>query len=311
MTNPALLPDAARTHDLDGDSQRGRLELGAGLGDQFGHGKGKVAQAFTAHCGDLEDAVAALFQFRTHELGHVAAVRHVDLVQGDQARAFVQRDDLAIGAGEGGVGLVGVELGLDDVQVGDRVAVGFKSAAVEHVHQCGAAFDVAQEFVAQALALRGAGDQARDVGNGVADIAGFDHAEVRDQGRERVVGDLRACRGDRGNQRGLAGRRVANQGDVGNGLELEDDLGLVAGNAQQCEAGGLALLAGEPGVAQAAHATGGGDVLGAFADEVGEDVAGAVLDHGALGHRKDEGFAVLARAEVALAAFAVAGVAVG
>ena len=66
----------------------------------------------------------------------------------------------------------------------------------------------------------------------------------------------------------------------------------------------------ERGVAEAADAAGGGNVLGAFAHEVGEDFAGLGLDDGALGHRKNQGLAVLAAAPVAHAGAAVGGVAV-
>ena len=62
------------------------------------------------------------------------------------------------------------------------------------------------------------------------------------------------------------------------------------------------------GVAQAALAAGGGDVFGAFADEVGQDGAVLGLDHGAVGDRQDQGFAVFAAAPVAHAGAAVGGV---
>ena len=47
-----------------------------------------------------------------------------------------------------------------------RVAVGLQGRAVEDVHEHRAALDVAQELQAQALALAGARDQARHVGDG-------------------------------------------------------------------------------------------------------------------------------------------------
>jgi hypothetical protein len=52
----------------------------------------------------------------------------------------------------------------------------------------------------EALAPAGAWDQARHVGHDELDVAGLDHAEVRDQGGERVVRDLRAGRGHRRDQ---------------------------------------------------------------------------------------------------------------
>ena len=260
---------------------------------------------------DLEDLVAAGFEFRADELGHVLAVRQVNLVQGHEAGAVVQRNDFAVGAGVAHVHGVLLQLGLDDGEVGERIAVRFERAAVQHVHQGGAALDVAQEVVAQALALAGALDQAGDVGDGEADFAGLDHAEVRDEGGEGVVGDLGPRGGHGGDQAGLAGGREADEGDVGDGLQFQDDVAGFAFDAEQREAGRAALLRGQRGVAEAADAAGGGDVFGAFGHEVGEDVAVLGLDHGALGHRKDQGFAVLAAAPVAHAGAAVGGVPVG
>ena len=57
-------------------------------------------------------------------------------------------------------------------------------------------------------------------------------AQVRDQRRERVVGDLGARRGDAGDQRRLADVGEAEQADVGEQLELEADGALLAGRAR-------------------------------------------------------------------------------
>ena len=100
-----------------------------------------------------------------------------------------------------------------------------------------------------------------------------DHAEVGDQRGERVVGDLGPGPRDRGDQARLAGAGEADQPDVGDHLELEHDLELVARLAEQREPGRLALGAGERGVAQAAATALGDDELGAGADEVGEHLA--------------------------------------
>ncbi len=51
------------------------------------------------------------------------------------------------------------ELVLDHVEVVERVAAGLDAGRVEHVHQRGAALDVAQELVAQTTTLAGALDQ--------------------------------------------------------------------------------------------------------------------------------------------------------
>ena len=65
---------------------------------------------------------------------------------------------------------------------------------VDHVQQQAGALQVAQELVAQAGALGGALDQARDVGHDEALLGRDAHdAEIRMQRGERVVGDLRAA----------------------------------------------------------------------------------------------------------------------
>ena len=165
-----------------------------------------------ARGGDFEDLVAAGFQFRADELGHVLAVRQVHLVQGHEAGAVVQRNDFAVGPAVAHVHRVLLQLGLDDGEVGERIAVRFERAAVQHVHQGGAALDVAQEVVAQALALAGALDQAGDVGDGEADFAGLDDAQVGDEGGEGIVRDLGPGGGHRGDQAGLAGARGSRRG---------------------------------------------------------------------------------------------------
>ena len=93
-----------------------------------------------------------------------------------------------------------------------------------------------------------------DVGDGERGVAGGHHTEVGHQRRERVVGDLRPGPRQRRDQAGLAGAREADQADVGDHLELEDHAEVVAGLAEQREAGGLALGRGQRRVAEAATA---------------------------------------------------------
>ncbi len=175
------------------------------------------------------------------DVGEVAAVGDVDLVERDQPgpvrQAAVRR-----------------QLVLDHVEVGDRVAPGLHGGGVDDVDQRGAPLDVAQEVVAEAAALAGALDEAGDVGDGEGGVAGRDHAEVGHQRGERVVGDLRPRPRQRRDEAGLAGAGEADQPDVGHHLELEDHGQLVAGLAEQREAGGLALGGGERGVAETAAA---------------------------------------------------------
>ena len=114
--------------------------------------------------------------------------------------------------------------------------------------------NVPQEVVAQALAFGRAFDQAGDVSDGESDIAGLDYAQVGDQGGERVIGDLGLGRAQRRDQRRLARAGEADQRHVGDALELQHDVQLVTGLAEQREPGSLPLGAGQRGVAEPAVA---------------------------------------------------------
>ena len=159
----------------------------------------------------------------------------------------------------------------------------------------------------QAPAQAGARDQARHVGHDELDVAGLDHAEVRDQGGERVVGDLRPGRRHRRDQRGLAGIGEADQPDVGYRLQLEDEVVALPRLALEREPGRLAPRRGQRRVAQAAAAAGGGHEPGADADQVGQHFAVGRLDLGPVRHRDDQVGAVGAGAVRPLALPAVAG----
>src|SRR5690606_7321365 len=118
-------------------------------------------------------------------------------------------------------------------------STGVEGGAVEHVHERGAALDVAQELKSQPLALAGTLDEAGHVGDRVAALAGLHDAEVGMQGRERVIRDLRLRRRHGRDEARLARRRVPDEGDVRDDLELEEDVSLPAWGAEQREAGGL------------------------------------------------------------------------
>ncbi|OIX89349.1 hypothetical protein BFN02_13205 [Staphylococcus equorum] len=204
------------------------------LVDEFGQREAQRAQPLACDGRDLEDPEAARLDVGAHHLGELASFGHVDLVQGHDLRSVQQRD-LPLGH------LVRAELGEDDVEVGQRIATRLEGGAVEHVQQGAAALDVAEELEAEPLALAGALDQAGNVGDGVPAVTGLHHSEVGVQCRERVVGDLRTRGRQCGDQARLARGRVAHEGDIGDGLQLEHDRALLAGRAEQREAGGLAL----------------------------------------------------------------------
>jgi hypothetical protein len=79
---------------------------------------------------------------------------------------------------------------------------------IDEVDEDRAALDVAEELIAEAVAFVRAFDEAGDVSDdeGLA-VVGADDAEVRDERREGVVGDLRLRGTDDGDQRRLAGVR--------------------------------------------------------------------------------------------------------
>jgi hypothetical protein len=93
---------------------------------------------------------------------------------------------------------------------------------VDKVQQQVGALQVAQEEVAEARAFRGPFDETRDVGHDEALLCrDADHAQVRVQRGERVVGDLRPRIRDGRDERGLAGVGHAQQADVGEHAHLE------------------------------------------------------------------------------------------
>ena len=73
----------------------------------------------------------------------------------------------------------------------------------------------------------------------------------------------------------------------------------------------IAWIVGNRSRAQASTSAAGGDVFGAFADEVGQHLTAGVLDDGAVGDGEDEVVAVGAATLVAFAGSAVGGDAVG
>ena len=134
------------------------------------------------------------------------------------------------------------------------------------------ALDVAQKAVAEAVAFVGAFDEAGDVGDdkGLV-IVGADHAEVGDERGEGIVGDLRLRGADDGDQRRLAGIRKSDQADVGDQLQLDEELALVAGVAILRKARRLTRGGGEVLVAPAAAPALGDEDALALVREVGDD----------------------------------------
>ena len=126
----------------------------------------------------------------------------------------------------------------------------------------------------------GALDQPRQVGEHEAPVAGHGHdSQDRHLRREGVIGDLGTGAGEPGNERALAGVRLADQADVGDHLELEEQpthLPLLAGRGLPRRAVGRRL---EVDVAPAAGAPLGGDDRFACRGQVLEHEPRRLVDH--------------------------------
>ena len=211
------------------------VECRSGLEDVPRHRERQLLEPCACDGGDDEDLYASGLQVRLDHLGKLAGLGHVGLVQHDDAGALGEWT-----ATQGLVGDILRELRLDGVEVAEGITAGVQGGAVDDVDQDRTAFHVPQELQAQALALARARDEPGHIGHGESLVAGDHHAKVGDQRREGVVGDLGPGRAQDRDQAGLAGRRVADQCYIGEGLQLEHDLKGLAGVAQQGEPGSLA-----------------------------------------------------------------------
>ena len=146
------------------------------------------------------------------------------MVVGIQGVDLVEADELRLG---GELRAIGLELGADG-------AVGLAQLllrAVDQMDQHAAALDMAEEAVAEAGALMGALDQPGDVGQHEFAIASAHDAELRGEGGEGIVGDLRLGPADGGQQGRFAGIGQADQPGIGDQLQPQPDPALLAGPA--------------------------------------------------------------------------------
>jgi hypothetical protein len=207
---------------------------------------------------------------------------------------------------------VGGELGVDDAEVVERVARGGR-VEIEKVQQQPGALGVAQELVAEAAPLAGAGDEARQVRDDERALAvrRADEAERRLQRGERIVGDLGPGRRHPRHQRRLSRVGEADDADVREQLQLEAKPALGAGPSQVGASRRLVGGGREPGVAATAPgATDAEDTL-ARRGEIADEQPGVPLgDDGAERHAQDEIVAAGARAVATLAVLAPLGVVV-
>src|ERR1051325_7139919 len=136
----------------------------------------------------------------------------VELVDGDQARALQQ------------LGGERAHLRLHQLEVTPRV----RRRSVDHVDESARALHVAQEALAESRPLGRALDEAWDVGDHHPAEAGFGDTQLWVEGCERVRRDFGLGRGHGAQQRGLACIGRPDQPDVGDELEVERDLQLLA-----------------------------------------------------------------------------------
>ncbi len=135
------------------------------------------------------------------------------------------------------------------------------------------ALEVREELVAEADALARSFDQAGDVGDDeLAAVRRLDRPEHGRERRERVLGDLRPRVRDARQERRLAGVRQADERGVGEELEAQLDLLLLAGETDLGVARRLPARAGEVLVAAAACPARGDDDARTRACEVGDEL---------------------------------------
>ena len=220
-SNPGSLTAARADHDPGGLRLR---PLRAGLGHELGHREPQLAQPFGGGGGDLVDAEPARARSRAVTSSASSRASGTSTLFSATSRgrpdSGMRRRPRRCQAGAGHL-LVRRELGLDRVQVGDRVAAGldrWRSRA---------------RAPARSSARRAAGSRGRGPcprwrrGSAPArrrrrtGLAGLDDAEVGDQGREGIVRDLRPGGGHGRDQRRLARVGEADQTDVGDRLQLE------------------------------------------------------------------------------------------
>jgi hypothetical protein len=139
---------------------------------------------------------------------------------------------------------------------------------------------VPEEPVAESPAVAGALDQPRDVGDHeVRGVVDAHHAEVRLEGGERVVGDLRPGGRDDADQRALADVGEPDEGHVGDQLQLQLEPASLAVLALFGELGRPSVVGEEPGVAAAASPAGGGQPAVTVVQQLGQDLARVQVLH--------------------------------
>ena len=268
------LDDEAVGHGLDAvddDTRRlgWRLEL-LGGGQQVGDAGTERVQPLPGGRGD-GDRLLALGATRAFECRpRLLRSQEVELVERHEHRLLEERR------------VVCPQLLADDVVV----PLGIARRPIDDVDEDASPLDVAEERVTEAGPARRTFDEARNVGDrgpALVLVAEVHDAEVGLERRERVVGDL-GLRGGQGREdRGLARVRQPDEPDVGDEPQLEAQPALLAGLALLGMTRRLMGRRLEMRVAEAAAATARHDRLLAGRNEIGEERARLVLQHGSPG----------------------------
>ena len=154
------------------------------------------------------------------------------------------------------------------------------------MHDECSALDMAQEFMAQALALVSAFDKARNVSHDEVVLVALHNAQVRNKRGERIIGDFGARGAHAGDERAFARGRHANERGVGHELHLELNPAFLRGFAQLGERGGAARGGHEMDVAATAMAAFRDDDALAVMRKVGDKLASFLLLFGIFMHHR-------------------------
>ena len=179
---------------------------------------------------------------------------------------------------------------------------------IHHMQQQAAALHMAQEVMSQTDALAGTLDQAGDVG---ADKAcALTHRHDTQGGHQRgevIVRDLGLGRADGGDEGGLSHIGETDQTHIGDQLQLQRHLNVLAGHTGLCKLGDLAGGRGKMRIAvTAAAALCDGD-RGVVGQVRNDKAALGILDDGAQRHLDDKVLRVFAVAQAGAALAALRG----
>src|SRR5688572_27701966 len=247
-----------------------RVQL-AGRREQLRERGAEVGDALARRRGDRHGVQPVSLPCLAESRPGLRRGRDVDLVERDERRLLEQRR------------VVRLQLVADHVEVPAWVTAG----AIDHLDEHARPLDMPEERVTQAGAHARALDEPGHVGDRrAAPVAGavrpaeVHDAEVRLECRERVVRDLGAGRGHRGEQGRLPGVRQPDEANVGDEPQLQPDPALLAGLAFLGVLRRLVRGGREVGVAEPAAAAARRHGRLAGGDEVRDQLACRVVEDG-------------------------------